>query len=101
MCFTLAHRTFSTEGVDRVCSALQFHHRDPGLVGLLTTLKLGQKQIYYGIIADGYHTDETVLRIAYKSNPTGTHKHILSMYYLRTYIQSPYNSVYNIIGRTH
>lgn len=50
---------------------LQFHHRDPGLVGLLTTLKLERKQIYYGIIADGNHTHETVLRIAYKSNPTG------------------------------
>jgi N-acetylglucosamine-6-phosphate deacetylase len=51
---------------------LQFHHRDPGLVGLLTDLRLlKQKQVFYGIIADGNHTHETVLRIAYKSNPTG------------------------------
>ncbi len=27
--------------------------------------------MYYSVIADGNHTDETVLRIAYKSNPAG------------------------------
>lgn len=50
---------------------LPFHHRDPGIVGLLTSLALNGKQLYYGLIADGYHTHETVLRIAYKANPSG------------------------------
>lgn len=50
---------------------LPFHHRDPGLVGLLTDLRLDHNQVHYSIIADGIHTHETVLRIAYQSNPTG------------------------------
>lgn len=41
-------------------------------MGLLTDLRLDQKQVFYSIIADGNHTHETVLRIAYKSNPAGT-----------------------------
>uniref|UniRef100_T1HGW2 N-acetylglucosamine-6-phosphate deacetylase n=4 Tax=Rhodnius TaxID=13248 RepID=T1HGW2_RHOPR len=46
-----------------------FHHRDPGLVGLLG---LGTKTpVYYGIIADGIHTHEAALRAAYKSHPKG------------------------------
>ena len=30
--------------------------------------------MYYSVIADGNHTNETVLRIAYKSNPKGLYK---------------------------
>ena len=55
----------------------QFHHRDPGIVGLLTSLKLSQKQIYYGIISDGWHTHETVQRISQKSNPEGKYDNII------------------------
>ncbi|XP_054708246.1 N-acetylglucosamine-6-phosphate deacetylase-like isoform X2 [Uloborus diversus] len=51
---------------------LPFHHRDPGLVGLLTSLKIPKdKKVFYGIIADGKHTHPATLRIAFHSNPKG------------------------------
>jgi N-acetylglucosamine-6-phosphate deacetylase len=49
---------------------LPFHHRDPGLVGLLTSSAI-DKQVFYGIIADGIHTHYAALKIAFRSNPTG------------------------------
>lgn len=49
---------------------LPFHHRDPGLVGLLTSDQI-DKQIFYGIIADGLHTHESAVRIAFRANPAG------------------------------
>ena len=45
-----------------------FHHRDPGLVGLLSSVCLEGKPCFYGIIADGIHTHPAALRMAYQTN---------------------------------
>jgi len=49
---------------------LPFHHRDPGIVGLLTDNET-PKPIFYGLIADGIHTHPTATRIAHRSHPRG------------------------------
>ncbi|MGH0117122.1 UNVERIFIED_CONTAM: hypothetical protein FKN15_030967 [Acipenser sinensis] len=53
-------------------STPQFHHRDPGIVGLLTSDQLPPGRfVYYGMIADGIHTNPAALRIAHRAHPTG------------------------------
>ena len=48
-----------------------FHHRDPGLVGLLTTNNLDNQKVHYGIIADGVHCEQASLKLAYNTNFEG------------------------------
>ncbi|KAJ8964045.1 hypothetical protein NQ314_005186 [Rhamnusium bicolor] len=51
---------------------LPFHHRDPGLVGLLASDNILKGQtVYFGIIADGIHTHPAAQRIAYRVHPNG------------------------------
>uniref|UniRef100_A0A8C9A2D4 N-acetylglucosamine-6-phosphate deacetylase n=1 Tax=Prolemur simus TaxID=1328070 RepID=A0A8C9A2D4_PROSS len=51
---------------------LPFHHRDPGIVGLLTSDQLPPgRGIFYGMIADGTHTNPAALRIAHRAHPQG------------------------------
>nr|XP_044986195.1 N-acetylglucosamine-6-phosphate deacetylase isoform X2 [Jaculus jaculus] len=51
---------------------LPFHHRDPGIVGLLTSDQLPPGRcIFYGMIADGIHTNPAALRIAHRAHPQG------------------------------
>ncbi|EDV25916.1 N-acetylglucosamine-6-phosphate deacetylase [Trichoplax sp. H2] len=50
-----------------------FHHRDPGLIGLIASNNVpAGKTIYYGVIADGVHIHECGLRVAHRINPAGT-----------------------------
>lgn len=50
----------------------QFHHRDPGIVGLLTSDRLPPgRHIFYGMISDGMHTNPAALRIAHRAHPQG------------------------------
>ncbi|XP_018425555.1 PREDICTED: N-acetylglucosamine-6-phosphate deacetylase [Nanorana parkeri] len=51
---------------------LPFHHRDPGIVGLLTSDRIPPgRTVYYGMIADGIHTNPAALRIAHRAHPNG------------------------------
>eukprot|EP01114_Cavostelium_apophysatum_P023941 TRINITY_DN9196_c0_g1_i1.p1 TRINITY_DN9196_c0_g1~~TRINITY_DN9196_c0_g1_i1.p1 ORF type:complete len:450 (+),score=75.60 TRINITY_DN9196_c0_g1_i1:23-1351(+) len=45
-----------------------FHHRDPGLVGLLGT---NTRQIFFSMIVDGVHSHPSCVKIAYKAFPQG------------------------------
>ena len=46
-----------------------FHHRDPGLVGVLTSHV--RDQIHYGIIVDGIHVHPTAVKMSYQTHPKG------------------------------
>lgn len=47
-----------------------FHHRDPGLIGLLGVKSLHPK-FFYGLIADGFHAHPASVRIAHGAHPNG------------------------------
>ncbi|RGB34861.1 Carbohydrate Esterase Family 9 protein [Rhizophagus diaphanus] len=47
----------------------QFHHRDPGIVGLLGTTRITRP--FYGVICDGIHVHPNSIKIAYDSHPKG------------------------------
>lgn len=47
-----------------------FHHRDPGIIGLLGSTKV-DKRPFYGLIVDGFHTHESAIRIAHTTHPDG------------------------------
>lgn len=61
---------------DRACLARvprQFHHREPGLAGLLGSREHGGfRRPFYSVIADGVHVHQNAIRIAYDANPKGT-----------------------------
>uniref|UniRef100_A0A8C6TJ52 N-acetylglucosamine-6-phosphate deacetylase n=1 Tax=Neogobius melanostomus TaxID=47308 RepID=A0A8C6TJ52_9GOBI len=51
---------------------LPFHHRDPGIVGLLTSDRVPPgRTVFYGMISDGIHTNPAALRIAHRAHPRG------------------------------
>lgn len=56
---------------------LPFHHRDPGLIGLITTPTSMLERIgvtarpYYSLIVDGVHVHECAVRMAYSAHPAG------------------------------
>jgi len=51
---------------------LPFHHRDPGLVGLLTSHCIpSTTEIYYGLIVDNIHTHAAAVRLAHRVHPQG------------------------------
>jgi len=54
-------------------AVVQFHHRDPHLVGLLASHKLPpDASVFYGMIADGVHTHPAAVRIAQRTHPRGS-----------------------------
>ncbi|KAG0320088.1 hypothetical protein BGZ97_000781 [Linnemannia gamsii] len=48
----------------------QFHHRDPGVIGLLGS-RADLPRPYYGLICDGIHVHPNSVKIAYDSHPEG------------------------------
>ena len=52
-----------------------FHHRNPGLAGLLSSPcvlgRLGLVPPYWSIIVDGVHVHESAVRMAYRAHPGG------------------------------
>mmetsp|Transcript_31577 Transcript_31577/g.66149 ORF Transcript_31577/g.66149 Transcript_31577/m.66149 type:complete len:584 (+) Transcript_31577:43-1794(+) len=52
-----------------------FHHRNPGLVGLLSSetklRRMNLKRPFFSMIVDGIHVHESAVCMAYQSNPRG------------------------------
>lgn len=47
----------------------QPHHRDVGVVGLVTSPQAGSHVPYFGLICDGVHVDPSMCVLAYRANP--------------------------------
>ncbi|CEF68334.1 Putative N-acetylglucosamine-6-phosphate deacetylase [Strongyloides ratti] len=47
-----------------------YHHRDPGLIGLINTPKI-YENLFYGVICDGVHTHPSAIKLAYQANSDG------------------------------
>ncbi|KAI5954673.1 NAG2 [Candida jiufengensis] len=48
----------------------QPHHRDAGVIGLINTPNVSEKNLpYFGLICDGVHVNPSMINLAYKSNP--------------------------------
>ena len=57
-----------------LCYCVQFHHRDPGIIGLMTRYNDNDKDkqtVFYGLITDTHHTSPNAVRIAYRANKEG------------------------------
>jgi N-acetylglucosamine-6-phosphate deacetylase len=51
---------------------VQFHHREPGIAGLLGSRETdGFRRPFYSVIADGVHVHQNAIRIAYDAHPKG------------------------------
>eukprot|EP00658_Telonema_sp_P-2_P010255 TRINITY_DN13865_c0_g1_i6.p1 TRINITY_DN13865_c0_g1~~TRINITY_DN13865_c0_g1_i6.p1 ORF type:complete len:414 (+),score=90.74 TRINITY_DN13865_c0_g1_i6:154-1395(+) len=49
-----------------------FHHRDPGIVGLLGATDHGAEDgVFFGLIVDGIHCHPASVRMAHKASPAG------------------------------
>ena len=52
----------------------QFHHRDPGLIGLLGCIRSTDCETpFYGLICDGVHVHPNSVRVAYHAHPHGAY----------------------------
>ena len=68
---------------------VQFHHRDPGIIGLMTRYLNDRKEkdeetIFYGLITDTHHTAPNAVRLAYRANKKGNsliHATVTIMHY--------------------
>lgn len=79
LCLLSFTYSFYSSLLSLFCYPSQFHHRDPGIVGLLTSLEVTD-QVYYGLISDGHHTHETVQRIAHQANSDGKKLNLVPFY---------------------
>jgi len=48
-----------------------FHHRDPGIIGLLGSHQSYRRSLYYSLIVDGIHTHPASVKIAYLAHKDG------------------------------
>uniref|UniRef100_A0A0A9YEJ9 N-acetylglucosamine-6-phosphate deacetylase n=1 Tax=Lygus hesperus TaxID=30085 RepID=A0A0A9YEJ9_LYGHE len=53
-------------------SMTSFHHRIPGVIGLLGHVRHAEEPLYFGLVADNNHIHTTTLRIAHNAQPSAT-----------------------------